>query len=61
MNIYKQKLFEAKQRLQTCQKETQNTLSCINCEKIFDCKIRDEFVNATYESMSEGKSQDFNF
>lgn len=61
MNIYESNLHAAKIALQDCQQQTQNKLSCIDCEKLCECEIRDTFVKATYENMSQGASQDFNF
>ncbi|MBT0879293.1 MULTISPECIES: hypothetical protein [unclassified Campylobacter] len=61
MNIYESNLQIAKKNLQDCQQKTQNKLSCIDCEKLCECDIRNAFVKATYENMSQGASQDFNF
>ncbi len=46
-------LDEKKRILQECQ-STKNTNSCYNCEKIFDCPTRNEYVKAVYASMSKG-------
>ena len=61
MNIYKQVLEEKTKAMQECQKNTQNKFSCIDCEKMFECNIRAEYVKAVYENMSQGKVQNFNF
>lgn len=61
MNIYKQVLEEKTKLLQECQQNTQNKLTCIDCEKLCECDIRMSYVKAVYENMSQGKAQDFNF
>lgn len=48
-------LDEKKMALEQCQ-NTKNTNSCYNCENIFDCITRTEYVKAVYESMSKGKN-----
>lgn len=48
-------LDEKKVALQECQ-SAKNTNSCYNCEKIFDCATRNEYVKAVYASMSKGAS-----
>ncbi len=35
--------------------------SCLPCPQINDCKLRDEYVNAVYESMNKGKGGGFEF
>lgn len=54
------KFDELRQKLQDCQKD-KNLSSCMECEKIFDCELRRDFVDATYNSMSKGSSGDFDF
>lgn len=48
-------LDEKKDALQKCQ-SAKNTNSCYNCDKIFECSTRGDYVNAVYASMSKGKS-----
>lgn len=48
-------LDEKKDALQECQ-SAKNTNSCYNCEEIFDCSTRGDYVKAVYASMSKGKS-----
>jgi len=43
-----------------CQKSKQLT-SCTSCKEILDCKIRDTYVNAVYESMNKGTGGGFEF
>lgn len=47
-------------KLKECQ-NSKSYKSCFNCEKFLDCKLRDEYVTAVYESMSKGKSGGFDF
>lgn len=48
------------QILQSCQ--ANNGLnSCLNCEKIFECETRKNYVDAVYFSMSKGDSGGFDF
>ncbi|MFK5882094.1 MAG: hypothetical protein QM482_07750 [Sulfurospirillum sp.] len=57
---YKQNLTDATKKLKACQKNL-NFKSCFNCEKLFDCKIRKEYIDAVYKSMSKGQSGGFEF
>ena len=57
---YQEKLDETKESLQKCQDE-KNIDSCMKCEKTFECEIREDYVNAVYESMSHGEGGGFEF
>lgn len=46
---------EKRAKLQDC-KEYKKNNSCFDCEKIFDCDIRKEYVNSVYNSMSKGQN-----
>jgi hypothetical protein len=46
--------------LVTCQ-EKKELKTCNDCEKILDCEIRDEYVQAVYGNMSKGKQGGFEF
>lgn len=46
--------------IQDCQKNKQLT-SCNSCKEILDCKVRDTYVNAVYESMNKGTGGGFEF
>jgi len=46
--------------IKECQKNKQLT-SCMNCKELLDCKIRDTYVNAVYESMNKGTGGGFEF
>lgn len=48
------------QILKICQTDRQIS-SCLNCELIFDCKTRKDYVDAAYASMSKGDSGGFDF
>jgi len=46
--------------LEKCQKEQQLS-SCLKCEKLLDCEVRDAYIKAVYDSMSKGKGGGFEF
>ena len=46
--------------LKACQQERE-LKSCLSCEKINDCELRDSYVRAVYESMSKGAGGGFEF
>jgi len=47
-------------KLQSCQKEKTHK-SCSDCESYFNCDIRNEYVDAVYNSMSKGDTGGFEF
>lgn len=47
-------------RLKECQ-ASNGLNSCTNCELFFECKVRKEYVDATYEKMNEGRGGEFDF
>lgn len=53
-------LAQKKTELEQCQIQHQIT-SCITCEKLLDCEIRDTYIVAVYDSMSKGKGGGFEF
>ena len=53
-------LIKKKDELETCQKEHQLS-SCMKCEKLLDCPIRDGYIKAVYDSMSKGEGGGFEF
>lgn len=53
-------LKQKKVQLESCQAEHQVT-SCMNCEKLLDCEIRDAYIKAVYDSMSKGAGGGFEF
>ncbi len=46
--------------LKECQ-EKLGLKSCFDCEKLFDCQVRQEYVKAVYESMNKGSGGGFEF
>ncbi|TQR60230.1 hypothetical protein [Campylobacter troglodytis] len=48
-------LDEKKALLQECQ-ASKNSNSCYECESIFNCETRSNYVKAVYDSMSKGKT-----
>jgi hypothetical protein len=53
-------LQEQKEKLALCQQEHQQQ-SCLSCEKVLACELRDAYVKAVYDSMSKGKGGGFEF
>ncbi len=63
------KLSENTKALADCQRskgfvkhfEDQEYLSCMDCAEIIGCKVRQEYVDAVYMSMSKGAVGGFEF
>ena len=53
-------LDEPLKTLQQCQIDN-NIDSCMKCDKLLDCKIRDTYIKAVYESMNKGSGGGFEF
>ena len=53
-------LNQRKSELEACQAEYQ-VKSCMNCEKLLMCEVRDSYVSAVYDSMSKGAGGGFEF
>ena len=53
-------LTQKKAEIESCQIEHQLN-SCLKCEKLLECEIRDAYVKAVYDSMSKGKGGGFEF
>lgn len=51
---------QAIQALKQCQ-SSKGLQSCLNCQSIFTCNTRNQYIKATYESMSKGQEGAFNF
>jgi hypothetical protein len=49
-----------KEILQNCQSD-KGLNSCFNCNELFNCQIRKDYVDAVYNSMSKGNVGDFDF
>jgi hypothetical protein len=46
--------------LKQCQVD-KNVDTCMKCEKLLDCKTRDAYIKAVYESMNKGSGGGFEF
>lgn len=53
-------LAQKKEALEVCQKGYQFK-SCMRCEKLLDCTVRDAYIKAVYDSMSKGTGGGFEF
>ncbi len=53
-------LEDKSRELKECQ-ENKNLKSCLGCDKVNDCELRDGYVKAVYESMSKGEGGGFEF
>jgi len=53
-------LKQKKAELENCQKQ-HNVSSCLQCEKLLNCALRDAYIKAVYDSMSKGKGGGFEF
>jgi len=53
-------LDEMIEKLQSCQKD-KGFKSCSLCPEFLECKLRDEYIKAVYNSMSKGETGGFEF
>ena len=53
-------LKQKKSDLESCQVE-QEVKSCMSCEKLLECEVRDSYIKAVYDSMSKGAGGGFEF
>jgi sulfur relay (sulfurtransferase) complex TusBCD TusD component (DsrE family) len=53
-------LEQKKVELEACQ-AAHTVKSCMKCEKLLDCTLRDNYIKAVYDSMSKGKGGGFEF
>lgn len=53
-------LQQKKSQLEACQIE-QQVKSCMNCDKLLNCEVRDAYIKAVYDSMSKGTGGGFEF
>ncbi|HQR74077.1 MAG TPA: hypothetical protein PLH07_08845 [Sulfurovum sp.] len=60
LDVWQQALAEKKYELEACQRSRQLT-SCMACENILDCDVRESYVKAVYDSMSKGTGGGFEF
>jgi len=60
LDEWKIALVQKKSELETCQAEHQ-VKSCMKCDKLLDCTVRDAYIKAVYDSMSKGAGGGFEF
>jgi len=60
LDEYEKKLEEETKRLKECQNDKMVD-SCLKCDKIIGCEIRNSYVKAVYDSMNKGQSGGFEF
>jgi hypothetical protein len=60
LDEWKIALQHKRTELEACQQE-HHLNSCMKCEKLLDCNIRDAYIKAVYDSMSKGKGGGFEF
>lgn len=53
-------LQQKKSEVETCQKE-KHVQSCLKCDQLLKCELRESYVKAVYESMSKGQGGGFEF
>ncbi|EEO8735241.1 hypothetical protein QBY36_001480 [Campylobacter coli] len=53
---FEQDLDKKKEILSSCQ-SSKGLKSCYNCDEIFNCSTRKDYVDAVYNSMSKGKTE----
>lgn len=53
-------LTQKKTELETCQTQHQ-VKSCMQCNELLTCVLRDSYVKAVYDSMSKGQGGGFEF
>ena len=58
---YEERFNDALLKLQACQERKKQVTSCLKCEQVLNCKIRNSYVDAAYESMSLGEAGGFDF
>ncbi len=57
---YQKKLENKMNELKNSQ-QANGVESCLKCQKVIGCEIRNSYVIAVYNSMNKGKSGDFEF
>lgn len=60
MDEFIEQKIEWLKKLKNCQ-EDQSIDSCLKCEMVIGCEIRNNYVKAVYFSMSKGEGVDFDF
>ena len=57
---YERALDEKRAELEACQ-TSRELKSCLGCDRLYDCPLRDAYVQAVYESMNKGSGGGFEF
>lgn len=57
---YEKNLEQQSQLLKECQAK-HNLQSCLKCDKVIDCDIRNAYVDSVYKSMNLGQEAHFEF
>ncbi|MDR1910975.1 MAG: hypothetical protein LBQ52_01335 [Helicobacteraceae bacterium] len=60
LDSFEQKREKSRAVLSQCQRERMLT-SCYDCDKVFECQTRSDYVNCVYQSMSKGATGGFEF
>jgi len=60
LDEFELRLQQKLQELKVCQ-EKKGLNSCLKCQEVLECQIRDSYVSAVYESMNKGKGGGFEF
>ncbi|BCD68012.1 hypothetical protein [Nitratiruptor sp. YY09-18] len=60
LDKYEEALIQKTKELKECQ-ENKKISSCLQCELIIGCRLRNEYVDAVYKSMNRGKGGGFEF
>jgi len=60
LDEWQRALAQKRNELEKCQK-SHTVDSCLKCEKLLECTLRDAYIKAVYESMSKGKGGGFEF
>ena len=60
MDKFEKELQEKTKKLKECQ-SSKGLTSCLKCELVIGCEIRNAYVNAVYLSMNKGQGGGFEF
>ncbi len=60
LDKFEQELIEKTKKLKECQ-ASKGVTSCLKCELVIGCEIRNEYVDAVYLSMNKGQGGGFEF
>ena len=60
LDRYEEALLQKTKELKECQR-SKNLDSCLKCQMIVGCRLRNEYVDAVYKSMNKGKGGGFEF